>query len=502
MPSALHAHITELLGEKPAMVLSGKFVRALLLQGLQTAASTFSGQTIGTKHNLVVAQFEGLSADGKPLDPSVIIARLGSHVGGSLEVDVEPSFAFSIRLAFQGDLSKTFVRFVFTVPQLKFRLSGVGTVLKFAMVPVEVKVVTQVDTVEREEALRASRIDRDELLRVEGIFAYGTGDALLNSVFGNLRDIDLAALFPTVTFGGELFVRATNTDDETGSAEALLIVPEFFSLSTLGNCSPHSAVEGAVITATAPRDAGATDSLRSWDFNARIENEPAALPVANAERPDAGLYVPKTLLDQQFGSLTPAINYEESDSGFVGYTIRATASITGVQVTLQPGALRLTLKFKLWAFGRLNIEVPCVGRQNFAELEAKLPESGEADVSVDLRVALDSGARVLLLSEVAGLNLGKASVNLSLLGPLGRTLGGNYWGYVADFIIGRVIQNNLPGMVFDAVRNAVDRHYFVIADLRKYLGFLADVPNSPMYSQDSSTVLMGLNHQASVVRRG
>src|SRR5690606_27556413 len=99
-------------------------------------------------------------------------------------------------------------------------------------------------------------------------------------------------------------------------------------------------------------------------------------------------------------------------------------------------------------------------------------------------------------------NLGKASVNLSLLGPLGRTLGANYWGYVADFIIGRVIQNNLPGMVFDAIRNTVDRHYFIVADLRKYLGFIGDVPNAPMYSQADSTVLIGLNHQASAVRRG
>lgn len=502
MPSALHTHILELLGEKPAMVLSGKFVRALLLQRLQAAATAFGGQTIGTKHDLVVAQFEGLTSDGKPLEPSAIVAKLGSHIGGSLEVDVEPPFEFSIRLAYQGDLSKTFVRFVFTVPQLKFHLRGIGTALRFAMVPVEVRVSTLLDDIEREEALRASGIDADELLRVEGIFAYGTGDSLLNSVFGNLRDIDLVALFPTVTFGGELFVRATNTDDETGSAEALLVVPEFFSLSTLGTCSPHSAVEGAIVTTTKPRDAGATDGSRSWDFNALIENRPASLPAANTERPDAGLFLPRALLDQHFGSLTPAINYEESDSGFVGYTIRATASITGVQVMLQPGALRLNLRFKLWALGRLNIEVPCVGRQSFAELEARLPENGEADVSVDLRVALDSGARVLLLSEVVGLNLGKASVNLSLLGPLGRTLGANYWGYVADFIIGRVIQNNLPGMVFDAIRNTVDRHYFIVADLRKYLGFIGDVPNAPMYSQADSTVLIGLNHQASAVRRG
>lgn len=500
MQSDLHRQITELLGERSAMVLSGAFVRALVLQRLHTAASTFAGQTIPTAHPLLVAEFEGLSSSGMPLDPSAISAQLGSHVGDRLEVDIGPSFDFSIRLAFKGDPTKTFMRCLYSVPQLKFALHATGTVLRFTMTLADVSETAQVDDAQRQEALKASGMDRDDLLRAEGKFIYGAGQSLLDAVFGKLRDIDLALLFPTVTFGGKLEVLATNTNDETGSAEAVLVVPEFFGLSTLGSCPTHSAVEGAVIVSTPPSGAASGDS-RSWDFSTRLETRPSAVPTANAERPIAGLYMPTTLLDAQFSSVTPAVNYDDSDEGFVGYKIHATVAITGVRVTLQQGALRLTLRFKMSARGSLNIDGPCDTRPEIATIEADLPESGEAGISVDLRVALDSGARVLLLSEVVGLNLGKAKVSVSMLGPLGKALGANYWGYVADFIIGRVIQNNLPGMVFDRVRETVDRHYFVVADLRKYLGFMPEMPNSPMYSQGASTVLMGLNYQASAARR-
>lgn len=475
MASPLHLEVAEIAREKGAMLISRPVLSAFVLNGLHSATQGLAGAVFPTRHKLVSAEFESLSVPPKNLQVELV------SLTPDVVLVVKPEFSFFVRLGYAADMTKTFARFEFKVSNLSVRLSGQGALLALTPEFQDVEVLTDVTPAARTEAIAASGIASDELLRVEGSFAYGTGNALLSSALGQLRTIDLAKMFPNVAFAGKLQLETTN--------DALLIIPESMTLTPWSGCAPFDPTRGLSVEAQ--------QAIRSGDnfsFGVNAKFAPLTEPKVNERLPDVAVYAPKPLLDARFGTLSPALTYVDEGSGVIGHVVRLTAAIKRITITIQGGALRLSLGLKLWGLGSLNIEVPCLGRQEFGRIEADLPESGEADISVDLRLGVDTSARVLLTSEIVGMSLGEAKVSFSLFGSALSLVKPNIYGYITDFIVGRIVQHNLPGLVFDAIKEALDHQYVVVADLGDYLSFLKMKPNMAMYSGTDESALMGLNY--------
>ena len=474
--SPLHDEIATLSANRGAVVLSAGLLSSLLLSRMQGAARGAKGMEVDTKNKLVTAEFLGLALDPTDLKISLDIS------GSDVFLRVKPDFSFTVRLFFKGDKTKTFSRIIFTVTDLTIGISGTGSALTFQVHPDHVTADFEGGgDADRSEAIQASKISETDLLRVEGLFAYGTADRVINSAFGALQTVELTKLFPHLVFSGSLTLKLTTTK------ECLLVIPESLSIAPFTGCPRGDSTRGVTITPQAP----VKDSL-SFEVNSPVQG--VAPQKANQGMPLAALFAPKPLLDQRFTDLIPALTHYDEGTGFIGHVLRLAVEIRRMTVGIESGALKLTLGMAVWGRATLNVDVPCFGRKDFASLEVSLPENhGEAVIEVLLRLGVDSSARAIVTSEVVGINLGKADVKLDVFGGLVGMSSGALWGYILDFIIGRAIQNNLPWMVFDRIQAALDDKFTVVADLKDYLPFLKSRPNAAMFSGSDDSALLGLN---------
>ncbi len=78
-----------------------------------------------------------------------------------------------------------------------------------------------------------------------------------------------------------------------------------------------------------------------------------------------------------------------------------------------------------------------------------------------------------------------------MFGGLKANLVATVVSYIVDYIIGVIIRNNLPWMVFDAVKEALENKFFVLADLRQLVPSIPDLPNFATHSGGTNSALLG-----------
>lgn len=365
-------------------------------------------------------------------------------------VRVSPNFTVTLELQTADQPPIAFCTIDLDVSDVSLPLEGNGDLIHIR--PSNSPIVARVNPSRtRDAAIAASGISPDDLLRVEGSVAYVAGARLVSSALGEVPPIDLKHLFPALSFSGSLELHSID-----GS---LLVIPERIALIGNPGCPNGDAMAGVSIIPQNPDRAG--DGM-TWT-NQVVLPQLAARHFVTADS-IASTYLPKPVLDVHFGKTTPALAYRDSDNGFIGYDIQLTAAIRGIQVTIDPaaGGLRLELDFATWGIVTANIDVPCVGRMDLAQAKFQMPKNnGTAAVEALLRLALDTGGRLLIVCEMSRLDLGEAQVDVQLFSKYLGMAGGKaaVVGFILDGVIGRVMAHNLPGLVFDAIKDLVNQHF-------------------------------------------
>jgi hypothetical protein len=336
----------------------------------------------------------------------------------------------------------------------------------------------------RDAAIAATGIDPEDLLRVEGSVAFVAGARLVSSALGEVPPINLKRLFPALSFDGLLELHTVDS--------SLLVIPERFALIGNPGCPKGDATVGVNIIPQYPVE---SDEGATWRHHTTLPQ--LAERRFQIDGAIASTYLPKPFLDVHFGKTTPALAYRDSDNRFIGYDVALTAAVRGITVTIDPaeGGLRLALDFATWGIATANIDVPCVGRVDLAQVKFQMPKNnGTASVEALLRLAIDTGGRLLVVSELTRLDLGEAQADVQLFSKYLGMAGGKaaVIGFILDAVVGRVLAHNLPGLVFDAIKEAVNQHFFVLADLSGVLKYLDRAPNVPTFSGDATSALMGL----------
>lgn len=104
---------------------------------------------------------------------------------------------------------------------------------------------------------------------------------------------------------------------------------------------------------------------------------------------------------------------------------------------------------------------------------------------------MDTSLRAILTSELKGLNLGTPYVNFSLFGGLKGNLVATVTSYIVDYLIGVIIRNNLNWLIFDAIKEALENKFFVVADLNQLVGNVERLPTLATYSGAPGSALLG-----------
>jgi hypothetical protein len=393
-----------------------------------------------------------------------------------------------LELFYPGKPNLSYLTIQLTVPTFLLPIKASGQEITFdpPSIPVTAA-VTNAPT--RAAAIAASGISEQDLLRVEGSVSYGSGTRLVVSALGRLPPFNLKTLFPAFDFSGELELFKI--------AGALVVVPESFTFIGNTGCPKGDATSGASVT---PQIPGALNgNTRSWPINVSLPPPQKQKHVSGAN----GLvsaYLPKPLLDVKFGKVAPAVTYTDHGNGFIGYDVNLSASIRGVAVSIDPVGfgLRLALDFATRGLAVATIDVPCVGPVDLAQARFEMPENNRtATVEVALRFAVDSGGRLLVVAELTRADLGTALVSVQLVGKYLGMAGGEaaVIGFIVDGVISRIVASVLPGLILDAIKNEVNNHFFVLADLGKLLKYLPKSPNVPTFSGDAESMLVGLTRE-------
>lgn len=474
----LHKAISAVALNNPGMLISDEVLRNLALDAI-IRASTFTSSApviFPSGHAKVVGRYKQLSIDPNSLTVSLDIA------GSNPLLNIRPGFTLSFDLL-DPKSQLVYSTVELDIQDIVFPLVGRNNKLIFDPIEMVLNAVVK-ESGDRAAAIASTKIDENDLLRVEGAVAFGASSKIVRTAFGEVS-IVLEDIFPAFRFGGELKMHNVR-----GS---LLIVPELFEF--IGNTGCPKGDIGKDVRVIPQQPTLGPDGGQ-WPIFVQLPNTPKHTVPLQVDGLVAA-YLPKTLLDVHFGKVAPAISYRDGDNGFIGYDVELTAALRDVvlSIDLNEMALRINLGFAMWGFANATVDVPCIGRVEIAQVHFTLPQkNGTSFLEILVRPGVDASGRLLMLSEIASASLGEAEVRIQLFSKYLGMAGGEkaVIGFLVDAVVGRILASILPGLVLEAVKSNIDNHFFVLADLSSKLKYFQGTPNGTTWSGTNDSVLLGI----------
>lgn len=477
--TVLHQEIEAIAANRGALLLSESLISLVVLDSLER--SVRFGKTamalFPTGHHSVRGRFKDFSIDTRSIKAVLAVSNDGTPV-----VRITPDFTVTLELVSTADPALSFSSITLQTQGLELPVVGAGESIRF-LAPVAPISATVVNSASRAAAILASNIASDDLLRVEGSVAFAGGARLVNSAIGEAAPVNLRQLFPAVSFSGTLALHVVR-----GS---LLVVPEAFALLGNPGCPLGDAMDGVRVVPNG--------GYGGTPFTATAGLLPIRARQYEQRDGLAAVYFPKATLDAHFGGkATPAVSYRDSGHGFIGFEVELTCAIRGITVTIDPaaGGLRLLLDLATWGIVTANVDVPCVGRVDLAQIKFEMPkDNATAHVEALLRLAVDTSERLIVTSELTVLDLGEAKVDVQLFSRYLGFAGGEaaVVGFLIDGVLGRILANNLPPLVSQTIRDQVNQNFFVLAELGGLNKYRPHPPReAPVFSADADSALMGL----------
>lgn len=445
---------------KPAMLLHGSMVEAMLLAGMQAERDALDGRSVPTYRAGIEVSLHSISA--MPGQQGVTLDAINDRTFVSMpgQVDIE----LSLHLA--GDPNSEFSRIGLTLNAIAFDLSVERDTL--ITLPPSVQVQgSVVPAPTRAAALAAANAPSEvDVSRTEGALAFLLAPRIVASALGAMPAIALRSVYPNLAWEGGL---------------SLHVVGPYLAIVPAGRCE---------IVA----DTGCPDrrSTPDWDIEAGSAAQQPELGEGGIEvpmrahvpareypggswqpDPSIALYLPQAVLDSKFKDIYPAVEFHTQDSGFIGTSTEGVVGLEGVKVDLDGPKLGLHLGLEVHLSGKanLNVDVPCVGRVPLAyttKLEIA-PTSAKAFVGIELTWG---GLSIrTMLEEV---NIGTITIYVIFIPDYLIFAGGAgwLWGFILDRVVDRILAWNVRLAVQKAIEDASTKGNFKLIDFHDFFPWL------------------------------
>lgn len=490
--SSLHEEVKKIAGARPAFVVSRDMLRALALSSIEKSMKFFDSVPPGEQQTFlktanphVAGRYQALlSSGGTAVELRDFQVQLQPGEENPVDLYVTPSFLLIVEL-FDPVSDLAFSTVHFECPPSRYPIDAAKNRLTF-LPPLVNPLVNVFNSSDRAAAIAATGISNDDLLRVEGSMAYGTGARMLQTVMGEIAPIDLDAVFPAFRFGGKI--------DASQIGENLVLIPETFTFIGNTGCPQGDALDG--VTVLLPEQLGGRSGA-----SGEINVPPPKSHQKPYEQYDGLLmaYLPKPVLQVQFEKISPAAAYRDHDHGFIGYDLSVNVLLKSAQLAIDVIERALTLQLGLSVDGaaKITVDVPCIGRVTAARVDFNVPgRDRTALVDTWVRFAVDARGRLCVLTELKPLSLGGAEVEVEIFSRYASYLGGEakLLAYIADYLIQRVLVEIIPRMLEDELRKTLNQHFFVFLDMERQLKYFFRKPNAGTWSGEDSSVLIGLNY--------
>ena len=490
----LHSYLKEHGGEKPALVLSLDALRGLLLKNFEQAASYNYAEATGRfgvesvpidGYSSIAARFTSIS-----VNPETFRLSLWEEEG-FVAAKVSPGFTATIALHVKDDTALIFsdIRIVVTNLQFKITASAPNLLIGAPDFEVEGQIVHQST---RKEALQQPNIQEDAVVRVEGAMAYVMSRRIVASAFSTIRSIDLAERFTAFDLRGDWVLEAFDNNLVIRPSGGIAI------RENIGCPNRDSAPDLWVGTEIARQQ---SDNQYSWGVTL---NGVPSLEVRRVNNRDVGfaaLYAPKPIWDARFANAMPGIAYRESDNGFIGYDVAFTVGLNYLNLAIDPRRHGIVVDFEFTASGgaSLTVDVPCFGRCDLAYARFSAAKPSDLRIRLSFVVRQHDGrlldGKLLLDSQIEKLKIGKVEATVSGFTRWLSLAGGKaaVVGFIIDYVLGRVIERNLPIKIRDVIKQELNSKNFALLDFGELVTFSKHrLFNEVTFSGDADSVLVGL----------
>lgn len=487
MSTQIHDELVNLTGNKPALVFSFEALKGFLINNFINAHSTMLNNSVSMDgFPDIQARFIGLS-----VQPRDFVMKLDERNGefyftlSTSDPVANPLFA-TVVIHAKSSPQDEFSRLTITISDFEASLSVLAPYLKIGTP--DFKVASKlIPSATRAAVLNATHINESDVSAVEGALSYVMPRRVLNAMFTTISTLDVSKLFTAFDLKGNWTAAKTSSD-------AFIIIPsDGITVKANLGCPERDSAPNLSIT-TGALQTNSPTSL-TWPI-AAANLDPLQQRIANDVKDGFGaILMPKTLLEQRFGSIMPGINYVEDGSAFIGYDLSFFVSFKNFQLNINPARHGFTISLDFITNGKaaFYIDVPCVGKFDLATADLK---GDVSSLTIYLGFVLTRDGKLKLDAQIDSLNIGNINVDISFFAKWLTAFAGGEGaviGFILDKVVGRIIGNILPGKLHDVVTDAVNSKNIQLLDFASILPFSKYGKfNEVSYSGRPDSILVGM----------
>lgn len=301
-------------------------------------------------------------------------------------------------------------------------------------------------------------ISDEQLLSLKGTLFYILPKKIISSHFLGLGNIKLNDIFTPFSSLGDFNVELVNDNGETYT---LLILKQDISLDQVLGCGINL---GNIAPTFELKQNGWKVNYIPFNLNNIYEDNGIIMT-----------YIPKILFEKRFDKVSPAVNYTDSDNGFIGWDINVVVSLkyVGVKFDTNRKCIIITLELYIWGSGHLTIDLgPCIGRMNLGDFEFHIGGLyGNENSTFDIVMGLDfeESTNLYLKSNIENVQMGETRVTLELVSKYAGMAGGKaaIAGFIIDAVLARILQHNIPIEIRHIIEKQGNLSNIKVMDLSK-----------------------------------
>lgn len=436
----------------------------------QLALKTFERTLQATLGNVVTLQAQPFavrleSATGNLAIPSQMKFKV-NWPDVSLNSSDQLLLEFSLGVIQAGAWVDTLTRFRVVLKELSFDLQVSESALTCS-----IGNASHMEDLQREpdfDALLAKHtLDSELVTRIEGMLLYGSLLSSLEKTLSVPEPIDVARLFPGVTFVGALSL-GTSSDDGylfiTGSDGILKKADcDCAIVDGLGTTKPGEIVANPGADVENGQSAGTI----SIGGPGPIANPNDLLGKRNRGHADIGLFVPNEMAKAIVEGPFPAFRVDARDNGTIGWKAAALVDFADMRFDFQPqiGRIGIELDFRAEVYGSIHIDLGKLGKIRVTNFSAEQKGPGVNTIVIGIYLVL--GTEGLYLKPIVeDVRFGSFEVFLRLGTLIGSPWGtwGAVNGYIFDVILGALIASQIPLKLEKEIRDYMAKIMVVLID--------------------------------------
>lgn len=467
MATDLHQQIIQKAGDKIAFSFSLQALENIFMHDFSNAYNQALGQVFDIQGSPRLAV---KLIDINPVLTNFDIRIEDQTASNPVRLEIANKFYITMQLHLKADQKVKFSNITYEVTSFISPISVFQGELSIAE---DVEFIVNspiIDDADKQQNIIDNGFTEKEIMSVEGSIAYVLPKKIINSKFTSLAKLKLKQIFTPFSSIGDLdicVIEALIDPTLPDKDRFLVLISKIdISIDQLLGC-------GLTLGMDIPKI-----SFLDLDNPWNIANK--SVKLAQKSRDRNGListYIPRTIFEHRFGNVAPAITYDDSNNGFIGYDLFCSISLKYISLKIDIARMCLIVNIELYIHGNASLTIDageCFGRVHLADATFDIRQC-KFDFVLDF-VQKDF-SELYIKSNIENLDMGKTDINLSAVSKWASLAGGEagIYGWLFDQVLARVLKHNIPieiGHIIEKQGSISNIKLFDLSKLEKYFNRL------------------------------